>query len=178
MLSFTCLEDLQVQRYIRYFDNVEFELICEFKIEGNNLKAVSKSVLNFWKDTILLGENCLQRDKSGANWQLEMPNRIESGQKNIAGKHMGTCCIHTACAFAEGTIDRRGHHKSQEKCGAVFHMITEIFSLIYTPHHKTLKKKLLFSVIQMILDHGQHWKLYFTIYLQQTIYYGCNIQKF
>lgn len=47
MLNFTCLEDLQVQRYIRYFDNVEFELICEFKIEGNNLKAASKSVLNF-----------------------------------------------------------------------------------------------------------------------------------
>lgn len=33
--------------YIRYFDNVEFELICEFKIEGNNLKATSKSVLKF-----------------------------------------------------------------------------------------------------------------------------------
>lgn len=33
--------------YIRYFDNVEFELICEFKIERNNLKAASKSVLKF-----------------------------------------------------------------------------------------------------------------------------------
>lgn len=82
--------------YIRYFDNVEFELICEFKIEGNNLKAASKSVLKFWKDTILLGENCLQRDKSWANWQIETPSRVQT-EKHSREAHGHMLHTHSMC---------------------------------------------------------------------------------
>lgn len=132
MLSFACLEDLQVQRYIRLFDNVEFEHICELKTEVNNLKADSKkSVLKFWKDAILLGEKCLQGDNSRTNWQLEMP--IRAPTEKDSRKEQGHM-VHThGLCISEGT-DRRDH-RSRGKYGVLLHMVIEIFPLIHAPHH-------------------------------------------
>lgn len=49
MLSSAHLEEIQEEMYIRFFDNVGFELICGFKIVGNNLKSASKKYFEVLK---------------------------------------------------------------------------------------------------------------------------------